>query len=231
MLRLRQIALASQGLAEAERSLSGLLDLEVCYRDPNVIVFGLHNTLFPIGDRFIEIVSPMQEGTTAGRLLKKRGGDCGYMALFQTDDLESARRRIEQAGVRTVFVAEGDGIRGIHLHPKDLPGAIVSIDEAEHPAEWPWAGTDWRSHQHGTVVTDLVGIELRVADPAGAAAKWAAVLGCSVADNVVAVDDAEVRFLPIDDDQQGIAAIDVVAADHSEVGRSVDCLGVTFLFV
>ena len=135
MIRLRQIAFAASDLAAAERALTTALGVRLCYRDPNVGIFGLRNALYPVGDQFLEIVSPVEPGTTAGRLLDKRGGACGYMALFQTAALEPVEERLVEAGIRIVLDAPGEGIRGLHLHPKDVPGAIVSIDAADEPAE------------------------------------------------------------------------------------------------
>ena len=82
----------------------------------------------------------MQENTTAGRLLDKRGGDCGYMAIFQVDDLDPVRARLDDRDIRVVFQAQATEIEGLHLHPKDVPGAIVSIDATTEPSEWTWAG-------------------------------------------------------------------------------------------
>ena len=47
-----------------------MLDLEVGFRDPGVELFGLRNAVIPVGDTFLEVVSPIKEGTTAGRLLE-----------------------------------------------------------------------------------------------------------------------------------------------------------------
>ena len=88
MIRLRQIALVAHSLDQAISDISAALDVDVIYRDPGVGFFGLHNVLFCIGNQFLEVVSPNQEGTTAGRLLEKLGGDGGYMALYEVDDLD-----------------------------------------------------------------------------------------------------------------------------------------------
>ena len=91
-MRLRQVALVAHDLAAAEAAVVDALGVELCFRDPSVATFGLHNALFPIGDKLLEVVSPTEGGTTAGRLLEKRGGDGGYMVLVQTADVEAHRR-------------------------------------------------------------------------------------------------------------------------------------------
>jgi catechol 2,3-dioxygenase-like lactoylglutathione lyase family enzyme len=233
MMRLRQVALVAHDLAAAEAAITEQLGLELCFRDPGVGEFGLHNALFPVGDRFLEVVSPTEEGTTAGRLLDKRSGDGGYMVLFQTDDLDGLRDRLDAAGVRIVFEAKGPGILGLHLHPKDLGGTIVSIDRSDEPAEWHWGGPEWRDHVRTDTVTDLVGVEVQVDDPAAAAGRWAEVLGRSVTDGTtVEVDDATVTFVPVTDGRgPGVGGISLRARDRSQAGQRLDLVGTRVRFV
>ena len=54
------------------------------FRDPGVGSFGLHNVVCALGEDFLEIVSPTQDGTAAGRHLERRG-EGGYMLIFQLD--------------------------------------------------------------------------------------------------------------------------------------------------
>src|SRR5580704_6801040 len=96
-MRLRQIALVAQDLAAAQADISAVLGVDYAYDDPGVGKYGLRNAVFPIGDTFLEVVSPKEPGTTAGRLLQKRGGDGGYMVILQVDDLEQARARVRRA--------------------------------------------------------------------------------------------------------------------------------------
>ena len=177
MVRLRQIAFATRDLTSGEAALTEALGVELCHRDPNLVVFGLENALFPVGDQFLEIVSPLQDGTTAGRLLDKRGGDVGYMVLFQVDDLEPVETRLAERGIRVVFDAHTDEIRGLHLHPKDVPGAIVSLDAPREPAEWPWAGPRWRDHVDTDRVSSISGMTVSVEDPPAVRRIWAGALG------------------------------------------------------
>lgn len=86
-MRLRQIALVGQDLDACRAEIVEVLGLGGAYADPGVGKYGLHNAVWPVGDTFLEVVSPTREGTTAGRLLEKRQGDGGYMVILQTDDL------------------------------------------------------------------------------------------------------------------------------------------------
>ena len=161
-MRLRQIALVGKDLDRIRDDITAVLGLGEAYADPGVGKYGLHNQVWPIGDTFLEVVSPQQDGTTAGRLIDKRGGDGGYMAIFQTDDLAAARARIAAAGIRVVDQRDHKGAAFTHLHPKDVPGAIVSVDAMEPKERWEWGGPDWRT-LFVTASTSLYRIQTKVA--------------------------------------------------------------------
>ena len=133
MLRLRQLVLVARDLRPVELDLCDTFDLEVCFRDPGVSHFGLRHGLYPIGDRLLEVVSPMRADTAAGRYLDRRGGDGGYMVIVQVDDPAPFRRRADTLGVRVVHEARAAGTVGAHLHPGDMGGAILSIDRSDPP--------------------------------------------------------------------------------------------------
>lgn len=229
-IRLRQVALVAADLAPVEAAIIEELGVELCYRDPDVALFGLTNALFPVGDKLLEVVSPMREDTTAGRQLDKRYGDGGYMVILQVDDLDAMRSRIETHNVRVVFTAPGPGITGLHLHPKDVGAAILSVDQADKWDEWPWAGPRWRDHISTRVVTDLVGVAMQSKHPASTAGLWAAVLGRDV-DEIgdqyhVRLNEGVLRFVPPGDDRgDGVCAVDMRAADGR--ARSTRLCGVT----
>jgi hypothetical protein len=198
-IRLRQVALVAHDLAPVEAGITEELGVELCYRDPDVAVFGLRNALFPIGDKLLEVVSPMQDGTTAGRQLSKRNGDGGYMVLLQVDDLAAMKSRVQNHDVRIVFTAARPGITGIHLHPRDVGAAILSIDQSDRWDDWGWAGPGWRDHVATGVVTDLVGVAMQSEHPARTAERWAAVLGRAVIESGdeyhVLLDEGVLRFV------------------------------------
>jgi hypothetical protein len=147
MLRIRQVVFVVRDLAAASRQLAGLLALDPPYRDPGVAEFGIDNAVFAFGDQFIELISPLEDGTAAGRHLQRRG-EGGYMLILQTDDFDRDRARIRGLGVRTVWEKELPDIRAMHLHPKDIGGAIVSIDQPVPAGSWRWGGP-WRPQEGG----------------------------------------------------------------------------------
>lgn len=219
-IRLRQVALVAADLAAAERAIEDELGLSLCFRDPGVATFGLENALYPVGDKLLEVVSPSQRDTTAGRLLDKRGGDGGYMVIFQVDDLEETRRTLHSAKARIVFEAVTDGVVGLHIHPRDIGGAIVSIDEADDWEAWPWAGPVWADHVCTEQVSDIVAVEVDAHDPEAMAQRWGQVLGVEVEGTRVAFDEGEVRFVPAGDRGEGVSGIELRAAADRDVELS-----------
>ena len=202
------------------------------FSDPGVGQFGLSNAVFAVGDTFIEVVAPVQPGTTAGRYLDRRGGDGGYMAIFQVPDLAAARRRVADLGVRVVWTADLPDVAGTHLHPKDVPGAIVSLDWADPPESWRWAGPAWTGHAPDHSPGGVTGLTVDVADPVAAAQSWAAVLGVGFGrDGATAVVELAaagqlLRFRPAPAGHgEGITAVTISGLPRD---RPVDIGGVSF---
>jgi hypothetical protein len=83
---------------------------------------------------------------------------------------------VEGLGVRVVWEASLDHAATIHLHPRDVGGAIVSLDWMDPPESWEWAGPGWRDRARNDVCTGLVGAVLEAADPEKLAARWGEVL-------------------------------------------------------
>jgi len=216
MIRLRQIALVAHSLDQAISDISASLDLDVIYRDPGVGFFGLHNALFCIGDQFLEVVSPIQEGTTAGRLLDKLGGDGGYMALYEVDDLDARINHVKSLGIRTVWEGTGDAIRGRHLHPRDTGGTLVSLDQPDITGEWAWGGPEWKSRRTSSVVSSIDSFTVSVPDPVFTRAHWAQ-LGIHEA----------VRFATCGDQPEGLSEVTMKCVDSSRNGETFQLCGIT----
>jgi hypothetical protein len=217
-VRIRQIVFAAKELAEGSARLAGLLGLDPPFRDAGVAEFGLDNAVFVFGDQFVEIVSPVRAGTTAGRLLDRRG-DCGYMLILQTDDLARERARFVALGVRTVFEAEFPDIRAVHLHPKDVGGAIVSIDEPRPAPSWRWGGPGWRLQPGRRGEQRVVGVTVEAQDPRAMAIRWAQVLGLAAPAATLArwrltLQGGQVDFVPAGARGEGIAGYTLTVADR-----------------
>ncbi len=237
-MRIRQIVFAATELQAGAAMLRTLLGLDTPYRDLGVAEFGLDNAVFVFGDQFIEIVSPTRAGTTAGRLIERRG-DCGYMLILQTDDFERERERLDALRVRRVWAKDLDDIRGMHIHPKDIGGAIVSIDQPTPPAAWRWGGPGWKLQEGAAAQQRVIGVSVGADNPAAMAARWAQVLGLGApaahgATQRLLLDGGWVDFEPADARGEGItgytlavAGRDAVLARARERGLDVACHAVT----
>jgi hypothetical protein len=201
--------------------LCSTLGLTVCFHDPGVqarSAWGRSDCttlLMMIGDQFLEVVSPTQEGTTAGRLLSKRDGDGGYMAIYEVDDLDAREAHLVDRGVRIVWRGDFPAIRGRHLHPADVGGAIVSVDQPNPNGAWLWGGPDWVAHRDNSVVSAIAGVVIGAHDPAAMRARWAE-LGF----------DHAVRFQPCGPRSEGLDELELVATDRARAGETFTICGV-----
>jgi hypothetical protein len=183
------VVLVAHDLEATAGRLRAELGLGEPFADPGVAEFGIRNAVFALGDQFIEVISPSQEGTAAGRHLARRGGDSGYMVIFQLGDLDSARERATALGVRVVWQIDLPDISGTHLHPADIGGAIVSLDRADPPGSWRWGGPAWTGRAGEGAPGRILGASLRVGDPTATATRWADVLGVESHNDHLALDD------------------------------------------
>lgn len=233
MLHLRQVCLVARELAPLEGDITAILGLSTAYRDPSVGQWGLENAVIPVGAQFLEVVAPTRPDTPAGRFMDRRGGDAGYMVILQTDGQARYRARAEAAKVRTAFQfeAEEDGYSCWQLHPRDMGGAFLEIDQQrgdDPTGPWHPAGHDWQAHRRTERVAGVTAVTFTSADPASLAGRWAAVLDRTPRQEagglVLALDNAELRFMAAagaEDEMTGItlAATDPGAVRAAAAGR------------
>jgi hypothetical protein len=236
-MRLRQFVFVAEDLKSAVVDIGATLGLAVCYNDPNVGAFGLHNALLPIGGDLIEVVAPIKEGTTAGRYLERRQGNGGYMLLLECHDALAERERILALGVRDIWRHDGDDCHATHFHPADVPGAILSIDDMgpegnpdEELSRWKWAGPNWQDFVQTQDTKALVAVEIQADNPDVVAERWAEVLDQPVEQvggmPAVKLDNAHIRFAPDSDGRGlGIAAIDILPANQDNILAMAEKLG------
>jgi Glyoxalase-like domain len=222
--------LVAESLEPVASALRRELGLGEPYRDPGVGAFGLENAVFALGDCFIEVVSPVREGTAAGRHLERLGGDGGYMVMFDLEDIAAARAGADTLGIRKVWEIDLDDISGTHLHPSDIGGAIVSVDSSRPYGTWRWGGPAWT----GTVGTGapgrLRGVSLAVAEPREVAGRWAGVLSAPAtsADGTATLEleGACVRFQSHPGPREpGLVEVAVAVPESVRAGREAVTVG------
>tara|TARA_B100001093_G_scaffold184786_1_gene177496 strand:+ start:4234 stop:5013 length:780 start_codon:yes stop_codon:yes gene_type:complete len=219
--KLRQIALVAKELAAIKTMFFDLLGISQAHIDPKIGMFGLDNIVMTLGDTFLEIVSPVQAGTTAGRLLDKRGGDGGYMVIIQVEDFNKEKARLAKTDIRIAWQTQRDHASAMHLHPKDVPGAIASLDQMNPPEAWHWAGANWEQHRARSV-GDICAANIQSQDPQATASRWALAYGLELdlsgPTPTMALDQSEIRFvLATDGRGEGLSAIDIAVRDTDAV--------------
>ena len=194
--RLRQLVLAAPQVEPVSRELARLLGRRPPYEDPGVGQFGLVNAVHTTGDAFVEVIAPTGPGTAVGRWLDRHGGG-GYMAMLEVAEADTARARLAGLGVRIVWETAHPGVVDLHLHPKDVGGALVALDAVDPPGSWPWGGPGWQRADAG----GLTALTVAAPDPTGTCRRWAQVLGVAEPPGKVLELDGGaqvVRFVPGD---------------------------------
>ena len=204
-----------------------LFNFEVAFNDPGVAHFGLENAVIPIGTDFLEVVSPVEENTTAGRYLNKRGGDGGYMIIIQVDKFEDSQKLVNEYNIKTVWETDLPKAKAMHLHPKQIGGAILSLDWMEPKESWKWAGPNWEKNISGPI-KGIDGVEIQSDDPELMLNTWLRVLGDVERDheNKILLDNTWIKFSQATDGRgPGISAFSLKAENSNEIIERAQNLG------
>jgi hypothetical protein len=229
-IRLRQICLVANQLAPVIDDFKDIFGLEVCFVDKGVAVFGLENSLMPVGNNFIEIVAPIKENTAGGRYLKRRNGDSGYMVICQCDTHETQLGRKARAAAMNIRVAlehQSKTFHNIQLHPADTGGAFFEIDwdaKSEPEGHWePAGGGGWPSARRTEVVASYQAVELQSSDPRGLAERWSSIAEIPLRMDArgrfeMPLDNAGIRFVEATDGRgEGLGGIDILVNDRQRL--------------
>ena len=228
-IQLRQICLVARELAPVIDDLTAVLGINTCFVDPGVGVFGLENTLLPIGRNFLEVVAPVKEGTAGGRYLDRRGGDGGYMVICQADNQENqqaVRQRALDSGVRIAHESDRGTWNICQIHPGDMIASFFEIDwdkTNDFNGNWnPAGGLGWEDKVKQDVTVDYLGVELQGPDPAKLAERWGQVAGLPVqregAKLWIELNNAKIRFVEVEDGRgAGLGGLDLAIRDRDAI--------------
>ena len=228
-IQLRQICLVARTLEPVIQNLTAILGINRCFIDPGVGVFGLENTLMPIGRNFLEVVAPIEENTAGGRYLDRRNGDGGYMVITQADSLESQQQIKQNAlnsGIRVAHETVREDWNLCQLHPGDLKAAFFEIESDsfnDFQGHWnPVGGLGWEDKIKQDVITNYIGVELQSKDPFELAELWGKVAGLGIERNgaefSMDFNNATIRFVEAKDGRgPGLGGIDVAVADRDHI--------------
>jgi len=226
--RLRQICLVAKDLARVIADMQAIFGVKLAYQDPHVRRYGLENALFPFGLSFIEVVSPVEPDTAAGRFLERSGGIGGYMAIFSCSDPERRGRHANALGVRTAHTIDHQGFHAVQLHPRDCRAAMIEFDRTDggedlRGAYAPAGGIGWTQAIKTDVTQRLREIVIESADPGGIGLHWSAILEQPfVSDGEggrIAVDMTGIRFAKGGDPRETLRTLNIEVADRSGIEK------------
>ena len=131
--RLNHVAIAVKDIAKAAGVYRDTLGAEIsaAVAQPE---HGVTTVFVMLPNTKIELLEPLGEGSPIAKFLERSPDGGIHHLCYEVDDIKSARDRLKAQGVRVL----GDGVPkiGAHgkpvlfLHPKDLCGTLIEIEQA-----------------------------------------------------------------------------------------------------
>lgn len=178
--RLRHVCLATENLREAVEILRECVGLEPCFRDEDVLQFGLENVLYHLDGSYLEIVAPVTGSASLWRFLQRGDARGAYLVGFDHNDREAARQRASSLGVRVIFETDRLNGGGFQMHPADVGGVILEIDhhvgDQDRHGPYAWAEPIEKYSDRVPNSVALTGISVTSQNAKQLAALWAALL-------------------------------------------------------
>lgn len=192
-----------------------------------VAQWGLKNFLIAVGGDVIEVVAPFKPGTTAGRLLQKRG-EGGYMIIMQNFDAGARRQYIESRSLsKVIFGYEHDDVVCVQYHPKGIPGGMMpELDShaitpsnptplATPFSPWHACGSEYERYSAIMARNDHLGFlsaTCRLAsgntDTETATKQWHDLFGIPTESSKLKFTNADLQFIPgVEQQAEGLESI------------------------
>jgi methylmalonyl-CoA/ethylmalonyl-CoA epimerase len=131
--RLNHVAIAVKDIAKAAGVYRDTLGAEIsaAVAQPE---HGVTTVFVLLPNTKIELLEPLGEGSPIAKFLERSPEGGIHHLCYEVDDIRSARDRLKAQGVRVL--GDGEPKIGAHgkpvlfLHPKDLCGTLIEIEEA-----------------------------------------------------------------------------------------------------
>ncbi|EKE77713.1 methylmalonyl-CoA epimerase [Oceanibaculum indicum] len=131
--RLNHVAIVVPDLAAAAESYRGILGAEVS--EPlDMPEHGVTTVFVTLPNTKIELLHPLGEGSPIRTFLERHPSGGMHHLCYEVADIYAARDRLAEAGLRVL--GDGEPRIGAHgkpvlfLHPKDMHGTLVEIEQA-----------------------------------------------------------------------------------------------------
>jgi methylmalonyl-CoA/ethylmalonyl-CoA epimerase len=131
--RLNHVAIAVKDIAKAASVYRDTLGAEISAAVPQP-EHGVTTVFVILPNTKIELLEPLGEGSPIARFLERTPDGGIHHLCYEVDDIRAARDRLKEQGVRVL--GDGEPKIGAHgkpvlfLHPKDLCGTLIEIEEA-----------------------------------------------------------------------------------------------------
>ena len=155
------------------------------FHDEAVGHFGLRNAVMALGDTF---VGSSPQCATARQPAGTSTASAAMAATWSCSTTWPVRAVRTAASASARSSRSATDILDIHLHPRDVGGAIVALGAPVPPGSWRWGGPGLgeRVPEHGPEA--ITGATIAAADPEAMAARWAEVLGGAAGGTAVELD-------------------------------------------
>ena len=131
--KLNHVAIAVPDLAAASELYRRTLGAKVS--DPVALPeHGVYTVFVELPNTKIELLHPLGENSPIARFLERNRGGGVHHICYEVDDILSARNHLISEGMR--ILGDGEPKIGAHgkpvlfLHPKDVCGTLVEIEQA-----------------------------------------------------------------------------------------------------
>jgi methylmalonyl-CoA/ethylmalonyl-CoA epimerase len=131
--RLNHVAIAVKDIAKAASVYRDTLGAEISAAVPQP-EHGVTTVFVNLPNTKIELLEPLGEGSPVAKFLERSPDGGIHHLCYEVDDIRAAREALKAQGVR--ILGDGEPKIGAHgkpvlfLHPKDLCGTLIEIEQA-----------------------------------------------------------------------------------------------------
>ncbi len=226
---IRHYVLASPDIDAVSAKLQAFLQIPQGDRHDMGTILGFKNEMMMVGQTMLEMVQPTKPDHRLHKWFKERGGEGGYMIVFQTFDADAFRERAAAEKLRLTRDMLFRGQDMIQFDPKRF-GTHLETYKYTLPNGW-WGDPVGRKYGKSKVASEIVAAEVAVGDPpAEIAAQVGRLFQSQVKDTSVTLVDKTIRFVPAKD-TKGLIGLDLKAIDKASAGKSEKICGVDFRLV
>lgn len=225
-LRLRQVGVVTRDPKPVEDILTEVLGLELAERFPGIDQYGLGTAFFPIGNQFFEVVHSAVTGTSADRLIEKRGGDTGFIVMLETLDLDAVKATAYTLGIQIVDSLENAKGKYLQFHPNDVGGTLLAVyeiagdDAGAADGAWMYGGDHWKRARRTDVVSGIAEVVIECKTPQLVAQTWLQLAGGELAEaptgQRLQLTGSTIRFVAGREDR-GLTELSLVASDVAQI--------------